>query len=56
MAELRKKIDADVRREIGKEQREAVLREQLRAIKKELGDDKTGTSSTRSASASTRPA
>jgi ATP-dependent Lon protease len=43
LSEVKRKIDADVRREIGKEQREAVLREQLRAIKKELGDDKTGT-------------
>ncbi len=42
LSEVKRKIDADVRREIGKEQREAVLREQLRAIKKELGDDKTG--------------
>jgi ATP-dependent Lon protease len=40
VSEVKKKIDSDVRREMGKSQREAVLREQLRAIQKELGDDK----------------
>jgi ATP-dependent Lon protease len=40
VSEVKKKIDSDVRREMGKGQREAVLREQLRAIQKELGDDK----------------
>ncbi len=39
--EVKKKIDADVQRELGKGQREAILREQLRAIRRELGDDKT---------------
>ena len=37
-AELKQKIEADVRRQFGKHQREAVLREQLRAIQKELGE------------------
>jgi len=37
-AELKEKIEADVRRQFGKHQREAVLREQLRAIQKELGE------------------
>jgi ATP-dependent Lon protease len=40
VSDVKKKIDSDVRRELGKGQREAVLREQLRAIQKELGDDK----------------
>ena len=40
VSEVKKKIDSDIRREMGKTQREAVLREQLRAIQKELGDDK----------------
>jgi ATP-dependent Lon protease len=38
-AEVKRKIDMTVRKEIGKTQREAVLREQLKAIKKELDDD-----------------
>ncbi|MFI5300799.1 MAG: endopeptidase La [Polyangiales bacterium] len=38
--EVKQKIDSDVRQQIGKGQREAILREQLRAIQKELGDDK----------------
>jgi ATP-dependent Lon protease len=38
MAELRTKIDKDVRESFGKRQRDAILREQLEAIKKELGD------------------
>jgi ATP-dependent Lon protease len=41
MSEVKRKIDQDVRRELGKDQREAILREQLRAIKKELGEDRT---------------
>ena len=36
-AEMREKIDSEVRRELGKNQRDAVLREQLRAIQKQLG-------------------
>jgi ATP-dependent Lon protease len=40
VSDVKRKIDSDVRREMGKNQREAVLREQLRAIQKELGDDK----------------
>ncbi len=40
LTEVKRKIEQDVRREIGNQQREAILREQLRAIKKELGDDK----------------
>ncbi|WP_075097723.1 endopeptidase La [Sandaracinus amylolyticus] len=41
-AELRSKIDGEVRKELGKHQKEAMLRQQLRAIQKELGegDDK----------------
>ena len=37
-AEVRSKIETEVKRELGKNQREHVLREQMRAIKKELGD------------------
>jgi ATP-dependent Lon protease len=40
VSDVKKKIDSDLRREMGKGQREAFLREQLRAIQKELGDDK----------------
>jgi ATP-dependent Lon protease len=40
MADMRKKLDGEVRKEIGKNQREALLREQMRAIQRELGDDK----------------
>jgi ATP-dependent Lon protease len=40
-AQLKQKIEADVRRQFGKHQREAVLREQLRAIQKELGEPET---------------
>ncbi|MEZ4384417.1 MAG: endopeptidase La [Nannocystaceae bacterium] len=39
LAEVRRKIDSEVRRGFSKGQREAVLRQQLRAIKKELGED-----------------
>jgi len=39
-SDVKKKIDSDVRRELGKGQREAILREQLRAIQRELGDEK----------------
>jgi ATP-dependent Lon protease len=38
VAEVREKIEHDVRKEFGKHQREAVLREQMKAIKRELGD------------------
>ncbi|MCC6214013.1 MAG: endopeptidase La [Polyangiaceae bacterium] len=41
-AEVKAKVESDVRRELGKHQREAVLREQLRAIQKELGDGEGG--------------
>ena len=41
-AEVRTKIDADVRREFSNHQREAILRQQLRAIKKELGEEEEG--------------
>jgi ATP-dependent Lon protease len=37
-AEVRSKIETEVKKELGKNQREHVLREQMRAIKKELGD------------------
>jgi ATP-dependent Lon protease len=37
-AEIRAKIEGEVKRELGKNQREAVLREHMRAIKRELGD------------------
>lgn len=39
LADVKKKIDGEMRRELGKNQREALLREQLRAIQRELGDD-----------------
>ncbi len=41
-AELRTKIDGEVRRELGKHQKEAMLRQQLRAIQKELGEGDEG--------------
>jgi ATP-dependent Lon protease len=37
-AEVRSRIDNEVRKEVGKTQREHVLREQMRAIKRELGE------------------
>jgi ATP-dependent Lon protease len=37
-AEVRAKIEGEVKKELGKNQREAVLREHMRAIKRELGD------------------
>ncbi len=37
--EVKKSIDAEVRRKFGQNQREAVLREQMKAIRKELGDE-----------------
>jgi ATP-dependent Lon protease len=39
-AEVKQKIEHDVQRELGKGQREAILREHLRAIQRELGDDR----------------
>jgi ATP-dependent Lon protease len=42
MAELRKKIESDVRRELNEKQKEALLREQLKAIKREIGEDDAG--------------
>ncbi|MGK4004093.1 endopeptidase La [Sorangium sp. So ce1036] len=42
LADMKKKIDADVRRELGKGQREVILREQLRAIQKELAGGAEG--------------
>ncbi len=39
LAELRRKIDSEVRRGIHNSQREVLLRQQLRAIQKELGED-----------------
>ena len=38
-AEVRAKIEGEVKKELGKNQREHVLREHMRAIKKELGDE-----------------
>ncbi len=40
LGELRQKIGEDVRREFSKNQREHLLREQMRAIRKELGEEK----------------
>jgi ATP-dependent Lon protease len=37
-AEIRAKIEGEVKKELGKNQREAVLREHMRAIRRELGD------------------
>jgi ATP-dependent Lon protease len=42
LADVKKKIEGEVRKEIGKSQREALLREQLRAIQRELGDTDRG--------------
>ena len=39
LAELRRKIDSEVRRGIHNSQREVLLRQQLRAIQKELGEE-----------------
>jgi ATP-dependent Lon protease len=38
MADIKKKIDHEVHKELGKHQREMMLRQQLQAIQKELGD------------------
>src|SRR5262249_52359466 len=37
-AEIRAKIETEVKKELGKNQREHVLREQMRAIQRELGE------------------
>jgi len=42
MADLKSRIDQDVRKEVGKHQREAMLREQIRALKRELGEAEGG--------------
>ncbi len=42
LAEVRRKIDSEVRRGFSKGQREAVLRQQLQAIQKELGEGPEG--------------
>jgi ATP-dependent Lon protease len=39
LADLKARIESDVRRELGRNQRDVLLREQIRALKKELGDD-----------------
>ena len=41
MADLRKKIESEVRRGLSSGQREVLLRQQMRAIQKELGEEKT---------------
>jgi ATP-dependent Lon protease len=45
MADIKKKIDHEVHKELGKHQREVLLRQQLQAIQKELGDDDDDASS-----------
>jgi ATP-dependent Lon protease len=40
LAGIKAKVENDVRREFGKNQRDALLREQIRALRKELGEDK----------------
>ena len=42
VSEVKRKIESEVRSELGKGQRDAILREQMRAIRKELGDDEKG--------------
>ncbi|MEZ4393984.1 MAG: endopeptidase La [Polyangiales bacterium] len=39
VADLRAKVDHDVRKEVNKHQRDALIREQIRSLKKELGED-----------------
>lgn len=46
LAELKTRIDQDVRKEVGKHQREAMLREQIRALKRELGEGDGGDDAT----------
>jgi len=41
-AEIRAKIEGEVKKELGKNQREAVLREHMKAIRRELGDGDGG--------------
>jgi ATP-dependent Lon protease len=40
LAGIKAKIENDVRREFGKNQRDALLREQIRALRKELGEER----------------
>lgn len=42
MADLKSRIDQDVRREVNKHQRDALLREQIKALRKELGEEGEG--------------
>ncbi|MEM6273698.1 MAG: endopeptidase La [Myxococcota bacterium] len=42
LAEMKSKVDREVRSELNKQQREAILRSQLKAIKKELGEGEEG--------------
>lgn len=42
MADLKTRIDQDVRREVNKHQRDALLREQIKALRKELGEEGEG--------------
>ncbi|HKQ70158.1 MAG TPA: endopeptidase La, partial [Polyangiaceae bacterium] len=42
LSEVKQRIDADVRQELGRGQREALLREQLKAIHRELGENDKG--------------
>ena len=42
VADLRAKVESDVRKEVTKNQREALIREQIRSLKKELGEDEKG--------------
>ncbi|MEZ4406560.1 MAG: endopeptidase La [Polyangiales bacterium] len=41
LADLKTRVEQDVRREVTKHQRDALLREQIRALRKELGDDES---------------
>ncbi len=42
LAKLRRKIDSEVRRDLGQQQREVLLRQQMRAIQRELGEGADG--------------
>ncbi|MFO0627287.1 MAG: endopeptidase La [Polyangiales bacterium] len=39
VADLRAKVESDVRKEVSKNQRDALIREQIRSLKKELGEE-----------------